>query len=218
MRQECVPVRSAWKRWITGVRCGVYPHTPLTSWSTRSTSRFRCRGARYVSVGVRVFRSEGLEMLKSMSSFHFANLHNLTTANWNSVVAQKCWFLWTNRLLVPFFAFDTRRCLAVATVLAPPSDVCCGSCVLNQCSRSAAIATCFLCGPSARQSHAVTCFSFTICDWRFCRYHLSCRYRSSMCVCFFSQHFCSVHEPFDAIASLHCNYMFSLKAFQFKKH
>ena len=38
------------------------------------------------------------------------------------------------------------------------------------------------------------------------------------CVCCFFTTFLCVHAPFDAIASFHCNYMFSLKAFPVQKN
>ena len=129
MRQECVPVRSAWKRWKAGVRCGVYRHTPLRSWSIRSTSCLRCPEAasrsRYVSVSVRVFRSDGLEndeepeffpLCQPPQSCH-CQLEFCGCLEVLVLCERTCCWCHT-------FAFSKLGCLVVATVHAPSSDVC----------------------------------------------------------------------------------------------
>ena len=152
------------------------------SWSTRSTSHFRCPEVRYVSVGVRIF------FLRAWNCWGDWALSTLPTSPILALPIGTLWLcrsvgsLWANMLLVPYLLLSAPR---VATVLVPPSDVCCGWCVFYQWSHSAAVATCSRFGPSARRSHAFTCFSFTILFVDSVDTTCFLRYRSSMRVYFF---------------------------------
>ena len=53
-------------------------------------------------------------------------------------------------------AFCKTGCFVVAMVPVPPAVVCFKWCVFDQCSRSAAVATCSLVGPSAKRSQYFT--------------------------------------------------------------
>ena len=93
---------------------------------------------------------------------------------------------------------------------APPAVVLIKQYMFDQCSRSAAVVTCSLSGPSAIQSHDFAFSSFTSCVCSFCRYHVSLWYRSSMFFgVLFQRTCCDDHAP------LRCSWEPSLRPIVF---
>ena len=82
--------------------------------------------------------------MMSLKYFHLANRYNLAAASWNFVVVWEYCIFVDEHVLDANLSLSADRCLVVAMVHASNAVVCFTSSVFDQCSRSAAVATCAL--------------------------------------------------------------------------